>query len=76
MVGLAAVETVPPFHTPLAQLHSIFNTSYRTTAVVSLQTAHTKHSVTQPSVPDIVRRPNKRAGMQADGQVGSATGGQ
>jgi len=25
---------------------------------------------------DIVRRPNKRAGMQAAGQVGSATGGQ
>ena len=32
--------------------------------------------VTQPSVPDIVRRPNKRAGTQAAGQVGSATGGQ
>jgi len=38
---------------------------------------HTKNTrVTQPSVPDIVRRPNKRAGMHADGQVGSATGGQ
>ena len=38
---------------------------------------HTKYTwVTQPSVPDIVRRPNKRAGMHADGQVGNATGGQ
>jgi len=38
---------------------------------------HTKNTqVTQPSVPDTVRRPKKRAGMHADGQVGSATGGQ
>jgi hypothetical protein len=29
----------------------------------------------KPSVPNIVRRPNKRAGMPAHGQVGSATGG-
>ena len=52
------------------------NISYRTPAVVTLQRAHKKHSVTQPSVPDIVRRPNKRAGMQAAGQVGNATGGE
>ena len=38
---------------------------------------HTKNTrVTQPSVLDILGRPNKRAGMHADGQVGSATGGQ
>jgi len=38
---------------------------------------HTKNTrVTQPSVPDIVRRSNKRAGMHADGQVGSITGAQ
>jgi len=30
----------------------------------------------KPSVPKILRRPNKRAGMPAYGQVGSATGGQ
>jgi len=43
----------------------------------SLYREHTKNTqVTQPSVPDIVRRPNKHAGMHADGQVGSATGGQ
>jgi len=50
--------------------------SYRTPAVVSLQTAHKNTRVTQPSVLDIVRRPNERAGMHADGQVGSVTGGQ
>ena len=38
---------------------------------------HTKTSRSQkPSVPNIVRRPNTRAGMPAHGQVDSTTGGQ
>jgi len=38
---------------------------------------HTKNTrVTKPSVSNIVRRPNKRAGVHAHGEVGSATGGQ
>ena len=48
----------------------IYNILPHSPVVVSLQTAHKKHSV-----PNIVGRRNKRAGMSAYGQVGSATGG-
>ena len=38
---------------------------------------HTRNTrVTKPSVPNIVRRPDKRAKMPEHGQVGSETGGQ
>jgi len=48
----------------------IYNILPHFPVVVSLQTAHKKHSV-----PNIVGRRNKRAEMYAYGQVGSATGG-
>jgi len=63
--GLAGVERIPLSLRLQTQLYSNL---LHSPVVVSLQTA--------PSVPNIVERRNKRAGMSAYGQVGSATGGQ
>ena len=51
--------------------------SYRTPCRRVLTDSTQKNTrFTKPSVPNIMGRRNKRAGMSAYGQVGSATGGQ
>ena len=56
----------------------IYNILLHSSVVVSLQTADKKKKLglQTPSVPKIVERRNKRAGMSGYGQVRSATGGQ
>jgi len=77
VVGLAGVERVPPVSQAtcpviLNLLHILPHPCRRllaesTQKILGLQ---------KPSVPNIVRRQNKRVGMSAYGQMGSATGGQ
>ena len=78
MVGLAGVERISPSLRFQAQLYSNL-LQYRTPlSCRRLLTDGTQKTLGLqiPSVPNIVGRRNKRAGMSAYGQVGSATGGQ
>ena len=80
MVGLAGVESIPISQAPcLVTLNLLQYLTAPPPVVVSCllrDSVQKTLGLQKPSVPNNVGRQNKRAGISAYGQVGSAVGGQ